>query len=184
MKGLGKHIKILRQTHRLTLSQIAHKTGIDRATLSRIENEKMSGTLDSHQKIAEALGIGLPDLYEDVLSDVQAVKEKYAKEKIETFFHSSGAVALLLTSGIFQKKMMPVLLKIQGLGCTETEEYAAGTERFIYVLKGSIEITSGKEKKMLRAGQSLYFNGSLPHFLCNPTRFEAQCLSVLTPTSP
>ena len=36
------------------------------ATLSRIENGKMTGTLDSHTNIAAALEISLPVLYKDL----------------------------------------------------------------------------------------------------------------------
>ena len=36
MKGLGDRIRELRKTRRLTLVQVADKTGIDQATLSRI----------------------------------------------------------------------------------------------------------------------------------------------------
>ena len=183
MKGLGERIKNLRKERGITLVEIAKKTGIDQATLSRIENGKMTGTLDSHMKIAEALGMRLPDLYEDVMNKVNEAREKATRQKVETFSHSSGAVAELLTSGILQKKMMPILLKIKPKGRTEAEEYSAATERFIYVLKGALEVSAGKEKKVLKEGESLYFNASLSHSFVNPYKEEAQCLSVMTPAS-
>ena len=183
MKGLGQRIKTLRKERKLTLVEIAKKTGIDQATLSRIENGVMTGTLSSHMKIAEALGMNLPDLYEDVLGKISDAKDKAIKQKLETFSHSSGAVAELLTTGILQKKMMPVLLKIKSKGQTESEEYQPGAERFIYVLKGSVEVNSEKEKKPLKKRDSLYFSASSPHYFKNPSKSECQLLSILTPSS-
>ena len=167
MKGLGNRIHRLRKSQKLTLVEIAKKTGIDQATLSRIENGIMIGTLSSHMKIAEALGTRLPDLYEDVLEKIDEKKEKVVRHKLETFSHSGGAVAELLTSNILQKKMMPVLLKLKPKGRTETEEYPAIAERFVYVLKGSAKAMIGKEDKSLNSGESLYFNASLPHHFAN-----------------
>ena len=183
MKGLGQRIKTLRKAHKLTLVEIAKKTGIDQATLSRIENGVMTGTLNSHMKIAEALSLNLPDLYEDVLGKLSEAKDKTVRQKLETFSHSSGAVAELLTTGILQKKMMPVLLKIKPKGRTETEQYAPFAERFIYVLKGSAQVALGKEERTLNIGESLYFNAALPHHFTNKSKSECWCLSIMTPTA-
>lgn len=183
MKGLGDRIKSLRKQRNITLVEVAQRTGIDQATLSRIENGKMTGTLDSHMKIADVLGIRLPDLYDDVLTKINEIKDKIAQQKVETFSHSSGAVAELLTTGILQKKMMPILLKIKSKGHTESEEYAVAAERFLYILKGAFQITIGPETKTIRAGESLYFNASLPHHFKNPLGSESWALSVMTPAA-
>lgn len=183
MKGLGEKIKFLRKKLGMTIVEVERKTGIDKATLSRMEQGKMEGTLQSHMKIAEALGIRLPELYDNVLNELEQSKDKKAKEKLETFSHSSGAVAELLTAGVLQKKMMPLLLKIKPAGETEKEEYPALTERFIFVLEGSIKLFMGQESKTLKKGESLYFSGSRAHHLQNPFSSEAQCLSVITPVS-
>lgn len=183
MKGLGKRIKNLRKKQNLTIVEISQKTGIDPATLSRIENEKMPGTLESHLKIAEALSIRLPELYENVLSEMAESVGQKEKNPAETFTHSSGAVAELLVAGALQKKMMPVLLKLKAEGYTEEEEYPLGTERFIYVFKGTLELRLGSEKRLLHQGESVYFAASRAHACRNPLKTETQCLSVITPVS-
>ena len=183
MKGLGERIKKLRKSRRLTLVEISKKTRIDMATLSRIENGKMTGTLDSHMQIAEALGVRLPDLYEQVIDKVYQKKDEQARKRVETFSHSSGVVAELLTTGVLQKKMMPVILKLKPSGRTAPEEYSGITERFLYITKGSLEIQVGKETKTLKQGESLYFDASLPHSFRNPLKSDTEALSVLTPSS-
>ena len=183
MKGLGTRIQFLRKQRKITLVEMGKKTGIDQATLSRMENEKMVGTLDSHMRIAQALGLRLPELYEEVTQKMEEMRDKAFRHKLDTFSHSSGAVSELLTSGILQKKMMPVLLRFKPKGSTEPEDYPALTERFIYVLKGVVEITVQKEKRVLDAGDSLYFNASSSHSFKNIAKIDSELLSILTPTT-
>jgi len=168
MKGLGKRIQTLRKEKQLTLVDVAQRTGIDQATLSRIENGKMTGTLHSHMKIADVLQIPLPSLYENMLSEVDKAQERTAE---------------LLASGILRKKMLPTILELKAKGRTAKEIYSAQSERFLYVLKGAVEITLAAEKQILKEGHSLYFDASKPHYLRNVTRSESRCLSVLTPHS-
>ena len=183
MKGLGSRIQYLRKQRRITLVEMSEKTDIDMATLSRMENEKMVGTLDSHRRIAQALGLRLPQLYEEVAQKLEDIKEKAIRRRVETFSHSSGAVAELLTNGILQKKMMPVLLRIKPKGATEVEEHPALSERFVYLLKGSVEVKIGNEERILNPGDSLYFDASGPHSFKNIAKIESELLSVVTPTS-
>ena len=110
MKGLGMRIKELRKARRLTLVEVAKKTGIDQATLSRIENGRMTGTLDSHMKIAAVLNLTLPELYQDVLTIANESKEKETRQKVETFSHSSGAVAELDSSHLGILRNVPKLI--------------------------------------------------------------------------
>jgi transcriptional regulator with XRE-family HTH domain len=185
MKGLGERIRTLRKDARLTIVDLAVKTSIDQATLSRIENGKMTGTLDSHRRIAEALGIRLPDLYDSVTDPKAEAQDKKLAHKLETFSHSSGAVAELLTTAVLQKKMMPVLLKLKVKGHTESEEYSPQTERFLYVAKGQVELILGrdKESRILKQHDSLYFNAANPHQIWNRFKSESWVVSVLTPSS-
>ena len=183
MKGLGERIRSLRKSRHLTIVAVAKTTGIDQATLSRIENGLMTGTLDSHRRIAEALGVRLTELYDSVMQQIAEAKDKKTIQKLQTFSHSGGAVAELLTTGVLQKKMMPVLLKLKGKGQTETEELAFSSERFVYVLKGSVTVILKSDQKTLNQGESLYFNASLPHHFVNRLKGESRILSVISPVS-
>lgn len=181
MKGLGKQIKTIRREKNLTLVDVARRTGIDQATLSRIENGVMTGTVHSHIKIADVLGVPLPDLYREAMADINRTREKLAKRRMTNFATAQGIVAELLTSDISHKKMIPLLVKLRPEGRTETRNEAPGTECFLYVLKGVIEVVFGQETSSLKAGEYLYFDSSQPHHFANPGGIESACL-VLSST--
>ena len=64
---IGKRLHELRRAKGMSLSQLSQRSGVQIATLSRIEHLKMTGTLQSHMNIARALGVNLGQLYKDII---------------------------------------------------------------------------------------------------------------------
>ncbi|MEW6419864.1 MAG: helix-turn-helix transcriptional regulator [Nitrospirota bacterium] len=63
-ESLGARIKELRKAKRLSQDQLSEKINIDPKHLSRIEVGKSYPSLDTLEKIAEALGVEIKDLFE------------------------------------------------------------------------------------------------------------------------
>ena len=49
------------------------------------------------------------------------------------------------------------------------------------VIKGAMEITLNDTKYVLRKGDSIYFNSSIPHFFKNIHKESTEALWVVTP---
>ena len=60
---LGQRVRALRRAKDWTLEQAAGQAGLARSTLSKIENGQMSPTYDALKKLAQGLGIGVPQLF-------------------------------------------------------------------------------------------------------------------------
>jgi transcriptional regulator with XRE-family HTH domain len=178
---LGKTIHALRKENKMTLLELADKSGVALATLSRMENGKMTGTLESHMKICEALGVSLPDLYKNLYTSKRAVDIQNRKSRAEVFIHDKKSSEELLASKISNKKMMPVLIKISKGGKTQKEETKSGIEKFIYVLEGKIEAAIGEEKYNLMKGDTLYFEGITPHCFKNTHDHDTKLLCMISP---
>jgi len=61
--NLGARVRELRKARDWTLEQAAREAGLARSTLSKIENAQMSPTFELMKKLAEGLGIGMPQLF-------------------------------------------------------------------------------------------------------------------------
>ncbi len=59
---LNNNIKYLRSKNGISQQGLADKIGIDRSTVSRIENNEIETTIDNAIKIAKALNVPLYDL--------------------------------------------------------------------------------------------------------------------------
>ncbi|MBL7156720.1 MAG: cupin domain-containing protein [Candidatus Omnitrophica bacterium] len=180
---IGKKIKTFRKERKITLKELSEKSGVQIATLSRIENDIMTGTLQSHIGICKALGISLSDFYREVEEDHKTLSLIRQKEKRQSFVHSKKSSTEMLAAKVMSKQMMPLLIKIQKGGETHKEENKVGTEKFVYVLEGKLRAKIGKEEYRLSKGDSIYFEASLPHVFYNNSKGEARVIVVLTPPS-
>lgn len=178
---LGRRIRDLRREKKVTLIELSHNTGVAQATLSRIETGLMTGTVESHQKIAGTLGVSLARLYEGVderhgrtahfpISAARAVTAKTDQIKCE-----------LLTQEISKKKITPLLVTLGAHGKSGREELDRGVEKFVLVLEGTVKVTLDKEEYVLGPYETLYFDGSIPHQLINPAGKQAKVFCAVSP---
>jgi len=178
---VGETIHRLRKERKMTLLELSQKSGVALATLSRVENGKMTGTLDSHMRISEALQINLPDLYKELTLSKKAIEVQTKKARTDVFVHDRSSSSEMLAPKVLNKKMMPILIKINKGGSTHKEETKVGVEKFVYVLDGRIEANIGEEKYNLTRGDTLYFESSLPHHFKNIGAAESRLISVVCP---
>src|SRR3989338_204025 len=140
----------------------------------------MSGTLESHVRLASALGLKLTDLYagiEELRAKRAATLVPSAPHK-DVYVHEAGKSSItLLTSEIMQKKLMPVLVTVEPGGRTQREEAKVGTERFLYVRDCPLEARVGEETHVLKRGSSLYLDAAVPHSFKNTGRVTAKFIS-------
>mgnify|MGYP001583399964 CR=1 FL=1 len=180
---IGAIINRLRKSKKMTLSELSGKSGVAVATLSRMENGRMTGTIGSHMNICKALEISLPDLYRELSDSNKTVEVRETKKKPEMISHNRKYSSEILASNTLNKKMMPVLIKIEKGGLTTKDEAKIGAEKFVYILEGKIEASIGNERYNLTPGDTLYFESSLSHSFKNTGTGEAKILSVTCPPS-
>ncbi len=94
-ESIGKKLKTLRKSQRLTQQTIADKIGITRATISNYEIDRRTPNLRDLQKIADFFGVGLDyfgistaDEVRDVLARAKEVfeNEQVSKEKKDELY--------------------------------------------------------------------------------------------------
>jgi transcriptional regulator with XRE-family HTH domain len=182
---IGNKVHELRKARKMSLTELAEKTGIQIATLSRIEHMKMTGTLQSHMLIAKALGIELTDLYKDLSGPTPPIETVPTESSppTERFTYNDKASYEILANHVLSKKMMPVMLKIEPGGSTHTEQNPPGAERFVLALEGTAELILKDKIFTLTKNHSLYFDASLPHSFRNTGSETALLLSVATPVT-
>jgi len=178
---IGKRIRQLRKERDMTLDELSEKSGVALATLSRMENDKMTGTLESHNSICKALNTSLAELYKEIEQELKTVDSVPKKDRTEHFVHARKARYELLVSKTLDKKIMPLMMKVGAGGATHKEQNKTGVEKFIYLITGSLEANVGNAIYSLKRGDSLYFDASLPHTFRNKGKAEAEAVCVISP---
>ena len=182
MMKVGNRIREIRKAKKVTLVELSKQTGIAQATLSRIETGTMVGTVESHRKIAEALGLGLAELYAPLDRRYQEVVHA-KKETPRKVVHQGRSCQIeLLTQEVTKKKITPLLLTLSANGRTSQEQNERGVEKFVWVLEGEVDVVLEKETHSLKPGETLYFDASLPHRVLNPKSKTAKLLVAVSPS--
>ena len=178
---IGKRIKELRKEKKMTLNELSKKSGVAIATLSRMEHETMSGTLKSHTNICKALGVSVSDVYREIELDNKTISHTKGKDGYKIYVHSGKSSTEMLVAKTVAKEMTPLLIRIRPLAKTETEKDKPGTEKFIHILKGRLNVIFGDRIHEVSETDSLYFESSIPHAFHNTGKTEASLISVTTP---
>lgn len=182
LKNLGNRVRSLRRAKGITLVEVSRRTGVAQATLSRIETGTMIGTIESHEKIAEALGIGLAELYAGLDSRYETIGHQKTSER-RTVSHLGKDMRLeLLTTESSRKKITPFLMTLAPSGQTAEEQNERGVEKFFYILKGQVSVHLDQETFAMQEGETLYFDASLSHQVTNTGQDEARILAAVSPS--
>lgn len=151
---IGTRIKDLRTRQRITLKELAKKTGLTTSFLSQLERDLTSPSVSSLEKIAEALNTKAGYFFErEEAKELTFIKKGVAKRLIDK---EKGISCETLASGVLNIKMQPQVFSL-GAGSELTKEimYPEG-EKFGMVLKGKVELLCDSEKLILEEGDSIY----------------------------
>ena len=182
---IGKIIQELRINSKITQAELAKKSGINFTTISKIEKGSLTGTLTTHQKIAKALGLSVSELCQGLEETTKpAVEINQAKAALtDTFYYDEKATSQILVKHLARRKMVPELLHLDKGGMTHLEQKPRGTEQFIFVHEGNIEVRIGDVSHQLKKGGSVYFDASLPHTVKNISTGSAKVLRISSPST-
>ena len=180
MKNVGVNIKRMRQDKGIKLRQIARQLNVSASFLSQVETGKASPSLSTLKNIADALSTTVGNLVgegQTVAENpvVRSESRKYLQEL------GDGIKLYLLTSQDSNKQMEPLLFRLNEKATSGKGTYRHFGQEFVLVLKGSIEISLNDITYVLRKGDSIYFNSSVPHSFRNTGKGEAEAVWVVTP---
>lgn len=181
MEKLGTIIRTERKKKKITLVELAKMTGVAQASLSRIETGVMTGTVESHKRISEALGISLAELYDGIDTRVDTIDKQEGAEETVTYVDDTIKIEVL-TTNIAAKKIVPFLYTISPLSQTNSEKLERGVERFFFVVAGTVKVVVKDREFFLSTRGTLYFDASLPHHIVNATDSQAMVLCATSPS--
>jgi quercetin dioxygenase-like cupin family protein len=173
-KSFGAKMKQLRQVRKISLENLANKTGFSQRYLKDIEEGTAIPPVSAVIQIAKALSI-------DSGSFLSAEEQEASERKRrESFFKRTQAYSYkTLTPDAETKHMKAFLVTIDPKQDHKMVEYRHEGEEFLYVLKGHVEVMVGENQNLLKKGETLHFNSGIPHKLRNLSEDEAKLLVVI-----
>ena len=178
--NLGQRVRELRKARNWTLEQAAQQAGLARSTLSKIENGQMSPTFDAVRKLADGLGISVPQLFtpprgDQVMGRMSVTRASAGKpHSTATYEH------VLLAPELKSKQMLPYRARVRARGIEEFDGWVRHDgEEFLYVLSGIITLYSEYyEPVELKRGDSAYYDAAMGHNVISTSQQDAVVLWV------
>lgn len=153
-------------------------TGLTRGVLSKVENFRVTPSLATLSKMAQAFGVSMSELFEGLDDRPEMVVVRKSERKIvERDRPDSKIVYHALAHTRPNKIMEPFLLEVPP-GEARRQKLAHEGEEFLMVLKGEVDYEYGDQLFQLREGDCLYEDGSTEHTLNNPNSELALVLCI------
>jgi transcriptional regulator with XRE-family HTH domain len=155
---IGERLRHAREARQLTLAVVAERSGLTKGFLSRVEREATSPSVASLVRICEAIGVPLSD----IVATPKAVVMRAAERPHATLPGQLVADTLLTTPQERKLTVIETTAGPDGSGGDELYSLPCETE-VCYVVDGEIELVVDTEVFRLAAGDSITFDGTVPH---------------------
>ena len=163
---VGMRIKMFRDKLKMTLGDLAAKSGVSVAVIASIEDGEVLPALGVLTKLSRALGQRLGTFMDDQFkpdpiitraADIEAAK--VAAEGKNVLGYASHSLAL----GKPDRHMDPFRIEFPADG-VDSESSHEG-EELIICIAGEVELTYGDDKSVLKPGDTAYYNSVVKHGL-------------------
>lgn len=161
---IANHVRSRRLELGLNVGQLADRSGISKGMLSKIENAQTSPSLATIERLATALDMPVTSLFRGLAEERDAVFVKAGTGPviIRKGTRSGHTYQLLGSLRGPNKRAEPLLVSL-----TESTEvfpvFQHDGAEMLYMLEGVMEYTYARQRYKLEPGDTLQFEGDIPH---------------------
>jgi transcriptional regulator with XRE-family HTH domain len=157
-------IQTLRKSKRMTLEQLAKRTGLTKGYLSQIENSSKAPPFSTLDKIAYALGVDITSFFVNHESEQEdtsiTIVHPEERKKIAPGGLRRGYGYESLAYKKAGKNMEPYLITVDS---KSSGTFKHDGEEFLFVLDGGMEFNYGGRRHQVKTGDSIYFDSGIEH---------------------
>ena len=179
---MGMRVKRARESRGLSIFDIYLRTDIDVDTLSQIEEGKVVPPLGTVIKLAKALDLKMGyfisgeegKAYTIVRRDDREATSRFDPIKERQYGYAYESLAPHKTD----RTMEPFMVTLKPSEVEEERSTHDGQE-FIFVFHGEMEVRLGEDIHILKPGDSIYYDSTVPHLVKCHGKETTKILAVL-----
>ena len=173
---VGRRIRELRVRRGLVIEDLARKSGLSKPYISQVETGKASPSLQTVQKLAQALGLPLTYLFVEEAFGCHVTRRH---ERRAVSFGDPDKLVFFLSAP--NRSLEMLLLEIPSGYTAGGRTHSHEGEECHWVLEGTITAVQGDQRFVLARGDSFHWDGSVPHRIENHGPEVARLLVARTP---
>jgi transcriptional regulator with XRE-family HTH domain len=181
--GIGEKLRLLRLRKKMGLVELGRHSGLSAAMLSKIERGRLVPTLPTLLRIALVFSVGLDHFFGDPArrpalalvrrGERQRFPEREGDPHPAYWFESLDYPAV-------DRRMSAYFVEFAEVTADRVRRHHHPGAEIIYLLTGRLVVTIGATEHRLDAGDSLYFDSSVPHSYAREGRRSCTGLVVTT----
>jgi len=179
---MGMRVRRARESRGLSIFDLYLRTDIDVETLSQIEEGKVVPPLGTVVKLAKAFDLKMDYFISGEQVKAYTIVRREDREKTSRHDPSKekqyGYAYESLAPQKTDRTMEPFLVTLEPSDVEEERSTHDGQE-FIFVLHGEMEVRLGEEIHILRPGDTIYYDSTVPHLVKCHGKETTKILAVL-----
>jgi transcriptional regulator with XRE-family HTH domain len=182
---IGEKLREFRTAKNIKLFEAAAKAEISKGLLSKIENGRAIPSLPVLLQILNAIDIELTVFFKEVETQNLAPLYLLIKKNQYRSIEKEDAIGFNYFA-IFQRSFSSVAVNFTYLELepgAKRELVTTDGFEFIFLIRGTIDYVLGDQNFTMHNGDSLFFDGTIPHVKRNPYLETAQILVIYLLTS-
>lgn len=180
---IGERIKSLRVERKMSIADVAKKSGISESTLSAIENRAVLPPLGNIISLASTLQVTVGELFEDSADSPFCIVRSNDRKTVSRFSSAGGKSGGYSYESLGHQKqnrqMEPFLVTLTPVEGSQVEPNQHVGEEIIFVLEGQVEVKLSGHTDILDPGDSIYYDSNLPHVVSCHGKAPATILAVI-----
>lgn len=180
----GPKVARLRAAANLTIEELSARADISVGALSQLERGKGNPGFTTLAKLAYALEVPIGTFFEGPPQPDPVVRRN-ARKKLMHNAWSPGTPAPvyeLLTPDL-KRKLEVIWVELPPGQSNQERPFIHDTEECGVLISGRVEVFLGNDSYILEPGDSISFNGTIPHWYRNAGEEPAISIWIVTPPS-
>ena len=176
---IGDRLKELRLRRKLSVRAVALRSGISHSSISLIERDLISPSLDTLHAVLDALGTTLSGFFLDI--HAASPPDPFYRATDMTEIGRMDAISYRVIGMGFPNRSMLMLHETYAPGADTGEAFSHSAQEGGLVVSGAVEVTVGGRSAILQPGDGYYFDSRQPHRFRNASPGQSEIVSAITP---
>jgi transcriptional regulator with XRE-family HTH domain len=148
---IGQKIRRLRKLRGLTIEELSNHADLTKGFISQLERDKTVPTIVTLKQVLDVLGVEMATFFDEFQEREKNIFSKKDRVSDKT---NKNYITEVLIPKLQYLEMEPVLITLLP-SITYSKKYEED-EGFGFIVKGRVELTIGKEQKIVQRGDCFY----------------------------
>jgi transcriptional regulator with XRE-family HTH domain len=177
---VGLSLAALRSARSLSMDALSRQSGVSKSMLSQIERGRANPTVAVVWRLANALGVPLPELLGSAAAADQGAIQTVKAFDVPVMRSRDRRVTLRVLSPVeLAGRYECYQIDFESGGILESAAHASGAREHLTIIEGRIEATSGTHKALGSQLDTLRYRADVPHQLRSVGRGKAAALLIV-----